>query len=65
MIKASELRKQSLDELKKQLIELRRKQFDLRIQHRTGQFADLAKFRDCRRDIARIKTIMNEQKLNG
>lgn len=65
MIKASELRGQSTDELKSQLVALRRTQLKIRIQLRTGQFADMAKFRDCRRDIARIKTVLNEQKRSG
>lgn len=65
MNKASELRNNSQEELKKQLIELRRTQLEIRIQYRTGQFADVAKFRDVKRDIARIKTVMNEQKRTG
>ncbi len=65
MIKARELRTQSPEELKKQLMELRRTQLELRIQHRTGQFANMAKFSDVRRDIARIKTVMNENKLSN
>ncbi len=65
MIKASELRKMTADELKEELMTLRRTQLKIRIQHRTGQFADMAKFRDYRRDIARIKTVLNEQKRSG
>ena len=65
MNKASDLRNSSQEELQKQLIELRRTQLEIRIQHRTGQFADVAKFRDVKRDIARIKTVMNEQKRAG
>ncbi len=65
MNKASELRKNSRAELRAELTALRRKQLELRIQHRTGQFADLAKFREIRRDIARVKTVLNEQVLSG
>lgn len=65
MNKASELRKRSQEELQKQLIELRRTQLEIRIQYRTGQFADVAKFREVKRDVARIKTVMNEQKRTG
>jgi len=65
VIRASELRKKSQQELRKELTALRRKQLELRIQHRTGQFADVAKFRDLRHDIARIKTVLNEQKVSN
>lgn len=65
MNKASELRKNSRAELRAELTALRRKQLELRIQHRTGQFADLAKFQEIRRDIARVKTVLNEQALSG
>lgn len=65
MNRASDLRGQSAEELKKELMALRRTQLKMRIQLRTGQLADMAKFRDCRRDIARIKTVLNEQQRSG
>ncbi len=65
MNKASELRRESQKELRSQLTTLRRKQLELRILHRTGQFSDIAKFKDVRRDIARVKTVLNEHKLSG
>ncbi len=61
MIKLSEMRRSSPEQLRQKLIELRRRQLELRIQHVTGQFSDVARFRELRRDIARIKTVMNEQ----
>ena len=57
---ASELRNQSQQELGKQLIELRQEQFNLRMQRGTGQLANPSRFKEVRRDIARIKTVMNE-----
>ena len=57
---ASELRNQSQEDLGKQLIELRREQFNLRMQRGTGQLANPSRFKEVRREIARIKTVMNE-----
>ncbi len=59
---ANELRNQTVDELKKLLVELRRQQLDIRIQARIGQFADFSKFKEYRRDIARVKTVLNEKR---
>lgn len=57
---ASELRNQSQEDLGKQLIELRQEQFNLRMQRGTGQLANPSRFKEVRRAIARIKTVMNE-----
>ncbi len=65
MSKVSALRTSSLEELRKRLIELRREQLNVRIQQATGQHSNVAKFREIRRDIARVKTIMNEKQING
>jgi len=48
-------------ELRKELVELRREQFNLRMQRATGQLGTPARFKEVRRDIARIKTVMTEQ----
>ena len=61
MNRAIDLRKQSADELQKELIGLRREQLELRILRSNEQIANTAKFRELRRDIARIKTVMNEK----
>ena len=58
---ANDLRKKSAKELSDELVELRREQFNLRMQRATGQLANPARFGDVKREIARIKTIMNEQ----
>jgi large subunit ribosomal protein L29 len=57
---ASELRNQSQEDLGKQLIELRQEQFNLRMQRGTGQLANPSRFKEVRREIARVKTVMNE-----
>jgi large subunit ribosomal protein L29 len=58
---ANELRKKSSTELVDELVELRREQFNLRMQQATGQLARSDQYRKVRKDIARIKTVMREQ----
>ncbi|HCK77019.1 MAG TPA: 50S ribosomal protein L29 [Gammaproteobacteria bacterium] len=45
-------------ELKSELLELRKEQFNLRMQRSTGQLANPSRFKAVRREIARIKTRM-------
>ena len=59
---AKELRKSSPEELRKQLTELLKEQFNLRMQKATGQLSRPARVRTVRREIARIRTLMHEQK---
>ena len=47
-------------ELKTELIELRKEQFNLRMQNSTGQMTNSSRFKVIRREIARIKTRMND-----
>ncbi len=61
MIAAKELRVKTREELKKQLLELRRSQLETRIQKSTEQIANTARIKEDRKDIARIKTILNEK----
>ncbi|CAK7193323.1 hypothetical protein COMNV_01538 [Commensalibacter sp. Nvir] len=58
--KPADLRAKTMDELKTLLIDLRREQFNLRFQRATGQNEGVSRVGVIRRDIARIKTIMNE-----
>ncbi|MCG8433915.1 MAG: 50S ribosomal protein L29 [Gammaproteobacteria bacterium] len=58
-----ELRKKSAKELQDELLELRREQFNLRMQKATGQLARPDQVKKVRKNIARVKTILNE-KLN-
>ena len=58
---ARELREKSTEELHALLIEKRREQFSFRMQHGSGQPPRPSQIKAARRDIARIKTIMNEQ----
>jgi large subunit ribosomal protein L29 len=60
-MKASELRQKDVAALTKELEGLLREQFNLRIQRGSGQLAKPHQMKDVRRDIARIKTIINEK----
>jgi len=60
-MKATELRKKSDEELAKELLELNREAFNLRMQKGTGQLARPSQMGSVRRDIARIKTIQCER----
>ncbi len=60
-MKASELRTKTADELREELLNLRREQFNLRMQQATGQMARSDQFGKVRKDIARIKTVLNEK----
>ena len=50
----------STTELESELLELRKEQFNLRMQRGPGQLANPSRFKSVRRDIARIKTRMTE-----
>lgn len=60
-MKASELRGKNADDLNKELLELLRAQFSLRMQLSTQQSNKTHELRRVRRDIARVKTILGEQ----
>lgn len=65
-MKATDLRAKSVAELNQELIELRREQFNLRMQRGAGQLANPMRFGAVRKDIARIKTILSEKvRANG
>jgi large subunit ribosomal protein L29 len=57
-MKASDLRTKTPDELKTELIGLRKEQFNLRFRKASGQLENTARVREVRRDIARIKTVL-------
>ena len=59
--KAGEWREKSVDELEKELTGLYREQFNLRMQQGSGQDVKPHDHKRVRREIARIKTIMNEK----
>ena len=57
-MKASEVRAKGDDELREQLLQLKKEQFNLRFQKATGQLENTSRVRVVRRDIARIKTVL-------
>ena len=59
---ATELRQKSETELKQELMSLLREQFNLRMQQAAGQLPKGHLIREARRNIARIKTVLNEKK---
>lgn len=60
-MKVSELREKSVDDLNNELLELLKEQFNLRMQHATGQLENSAQLKQVRRNIARVKTLLNEK----
>ena len=64
-MRASELRQKNISELTEELNELRREQFNLRMQKAVGQSPRGDRIRGVRRDIARVKTVINEKRSQG
>ncbi|RUO34326.1 50S ribosomal protein L29 [Aliidiomarina shirensis] len=60
-MKASELKAKSVEELNQELLSLLREQFNLRMQAATGQMNQTHLLRQVRKDIARVKTVLNEK----
>ena len=60
-MKASELRAKNGDELNKELSELLKAQFGLRMQLATQQLGNTSQMKKVRRDIARVRTMMKEK----
>lgn len=59
-MKAREIQEKSEQELRDILVDLRKRQFELRMQMGTGQLTEPHQLRLVRRDIARVKTVMNK-----
>ena len=60
--KADDFRAKSGDELNEQLTGMKKEQFNLRFQRANGQAENTGRIRVLRRDIARVQTILNEQR---
>jgi large subunit ribosomal protein L29 len=56
-MKPSDIRTLSEDQMKDELVKLKKEQFNLRFQRATGQLENTARVRQIRRDVARIQTI--------
>jgi large subunit ribosomal protein L29 len=60
-MKATELREKSVEELNAELLKQLEGQFKLRMQASTGQLNQTHLIKQTRRDIARIKTVLNQK----
>jgi large subunit ribosomal protein L29 len=58
---AQELKSKTPDQLKDQLVALKKEAFNLRFQAATGQLENTSRMRAVRRDVARVKTILNQK----
>lgn len=58
---ARELKEKSVDELQSELLELRKEQFNLRMQKATEQTNQSHTLKNVRRNIARVKTVINQK----
>jgi large subunit ribosomal protein L29 len=64
-VKPNEIREMSVDDLKTKIDELTRERFNLRFRSATESIENPMRFRDIRRDIARMQTILREKQANG
>lgn len=62
-MKAHELRTKSDEELEAEVLSLARKRFNLRMQQGTGQLSRPSEMKVLRRDLARVKTVINERRI--
>nr|WP_269770107.1 50S ribosomal protein L29 [Rhodobacter amnigenus] len=60
-VKAEELRGKTPDQLRDSLVALKKEAFNLRFQQATGQLENTARFNAIRKDVARIKTVLNQK----
>ena len=60
-MKATELRAKNGDELQKELNDLLKAQFGLRMQVATQQLSNTSQMKKVRRDIARVRTVLKEK----
>jgi large subunit ribosomal protein L29 len=64
-LKSTDVRTKTDDELATLVLDLRKEQFNLRIQRAMGQQEGVARVREVRRTIARVKTIQTEKQRSG
>ncbi|MDM8168044.1 MAG: 50S ribosomal protein L29 [Roseovarius sp.] len=58
---AAELRDKTPDQLREELVNLKKEQFNLRFQAATGQIENPARMKTVRRNVARVLTVLNEK----
>ena len=64
-MKANELIEMTVDELNAKLVEKKAELFNLRFQLATGQLANPMVIKECKKDIARVKTILRDRELKA
>ena len=57
----SDLKTMTVDQLRDELLNLKKEQFNLRFQRATGQLENTGRVREVRRDIARVKTLSRQK----
>lgn len=60
-LSATELREKTVDQLREDLVNLKKESFNLRFQQATNALENTARMREVRRDAARVKTILTEK----
>jgi large subunit ribosomal protein L29 len=64
-MKVKEIKEMTMDELNQQLEEIKKEQFNLKLQQVSGQLENPARIKELRRSVARIRTIQNQKKVEG
>ena len=59
-MKIADIRALTKDQVKDEILKLKKEQFNLRFQKATGQVENTARIRQIRRDIARLKTVQSQ-----
>jgi large subunit ribosomal protein L29 len=61
-MKAADIKAMTVDQIDDEVLKLKKEQFNLRFQRATGQLENTARVREVRRDIARLKTIAQQNR---
>jgi large subunit ribosomal protein L29 len=64
-MKTEDVRGMTPDQLSQELVNLKKEQFNLRFQGATGQLENVARVREVRRDIARVRTLQRQKTLDA
>ena len=64
-MKVNELKEMTMEELDQQLVEIKKEQFNLKLQQVSGQLENPARMKELRRSVARIRTIQTAKKVEG
>ena len=64
-MKVKELKEMTMEELDQQLADIKKEQFNLKLQQVSGQLENPARIKELRRTVARIKTIQKQKKVEG